>query len=383
MATSPDRRSRWSTSQILILLGIFLLLGYEVAKWSSPWFRSPAAEPRAVTPAGELGADEKSTIQVFRQTSPSVVYITTLAPRANVWTGVTTEVPQGTGSGFIWDDAGDIVTNFHVIDNAPAARVTLSNHQTYEARLVGGDRSLDIAVLRINAPRQDLRPILIGSSDDLQVGQKVFAIGNPFGFDQTLTTGIISALGRTIPSQASRQPIEGVIQTDAAVNPGNSGGPLLDSSGRLIGVNTAIFSPSGSSAGIGFAIPVDAVNRVVAQLIAQPSSTSRVSHPSLGIALHDVLSQSVTRSLGVTGVLVVQVQEGSPAAAAGLRGTRQTADGSLIPGDIITAVDGKLVRTRDQLYSLLQAHTVGQTVTLTVFREGRRIEVPVKLAEGQ
>ena len=383
MADNTPKRPPWSTGQVLILLGIFLLLGYEAAKWTNPWFRSPATEERAITARGPLGEDEKSTIELFHQSAPSVVYITTLAQTTNFLTGAVSEVPQGTGSGFIWDDAGDIVTNFHVIQNAlqkaQIARVTLSNQKKFDARLVGISPENDLAVLRINAPRADLSPILVGTSENLQVGQKVFAIGNPFGFDQSLTTGIVSAVGRTIPSAATRQPIDGVIQTDAAVNPGNSGGPLLDSAGRLIGVNTAIFSPSGSSAGIGFAIPVDTVNRIVPQLIAN----RRVAQPTLDITMHDGLSQSVTQRLGISGVLVVQVLEGSPAAAAGLRPTRQTEDGSLIFGDIITAVEGKSIKSREQLYSALQKFKVGQTVRLTVYREGKHVDVPVALAEAR
>jgi S1-C subfamily serine protease len=379
MTENTPQRPRWSTSQILILLGIFLLLGYEVAKWTSPWLRRPAAVERPITARGDLAADEKSTIELFRQSVPSVVYITTLAQSTNPWTGAVSEVPRGTGSGFIWDDAGDIVTNFHVIQNAQAARVTLANHSTYEARLIGVSPENDVAVLRINAPRADLNPIPLGASENLQVGQKVFAIGNPFGFDQSLTTGIISALGRTIDSQVTGLPLEGVIQTDAAINPGNSGGPLLDSAGRLIGVNTQIASTSGSSAGIGFAIPVDTINRVAAELIAK----GRIARPGLGIGMLDVLSQKETQRLGVSGVLVVQVMEGSPAAAAGLRPTRQADDGSVIPGDIITAVDGKAVKNREQLYSVLQKCKVGQKVRLSLYREGKRVDVPVTLAEAR
>ena len=378
MAENTPQRPPWSTGQILILLGIFLLLGYEVAKWTSPWFRSPATEERAITARGDLAADEKSTIELFRQSAPSVVYITTLAQTTNFLTGAVNE-GQGTGSGFIWDDAGDIITNFHVIQNAQAARVTLSNHKSFPARVVGVSPENDLAVLRISAPRADLNPIRVGSSENLQVGQKVFAIGDPFGFDQSLTTGIVSALGRTIPSAATRQPIDGVIQTDAAVNPGNSGGPLLDSAGRLIGVNTAIYSPTGSSAGIGFAIPVDTVNRIVAQLIA----TGRIARPTLDIKTHDGWSQSVTQKLGISGVLVVEVMQGSPAAAAGLRPTRQAKDGSLIFGDIITAVEGKSIKNREQLYSALQKFKIGQTVRLTVYREGKQVDVPVALAEAR
>ncbi|HTP50889.1 MAG TPA: trypsin-like peptidase domain-containing protein, partial [Anaeromyxobacteraceae bacterium] len=237
---------------------------------------APRAAPRPVVARGDLAADEQANVALFKQASPSVVYITTLTRRLVGYFDVT-EVPQGTGSGFIWDASGHVVTNFHVIQGASAARITLHDQSEWPATLVGASPDQDIAVLRIAAPRGRLAPILLGRSADLQVGQRVFAIGNPFGLDFTLTTGIVSALGRSIPSLTGRK-IEDVIQTDAAINPGNSGGPLLDSAGRLIGVNTQIASPSGGSAGIGFAVPVDTVNRVVPQLIEH----GRVTRPRLG-----------------------------------------------------------------------------------------------------
>ena len=248
-----------------------------VLVWHSwPWQRNgmdPDAAPRAITPRGELAAEEKTSTAIFRQASPSVVYITTLATEHNPFRFNSQQIPQGTGSGFIWDRRGHIVTNFHVIQGAEAAQVTLADHSTWKARLVGAYPDRDLAVLVIDAPSDRLCPIPVGTSDNLEVGQKVFAIGNPFGLDQTLTTGIVSALGRQIES-VTRHPIEHVIQTDAAINPGNSGGPLLDSAGRLIGVNTAIYSPSGASAGIGFAIPVDQVNQIVPQLVRNGSRDS-------------------------------------------------------------------------------------------------------------
>jgi len=216
------------------------------------------ALPRAITPRGDLAEEEKTTIALFRQASPSVVHITTLAVRQDAFSLDVFQIPQGTGSGFVWDNQGRIVTNFHVIRDADAAQVTLADHSSWKARLVGAYPDKDLAVLMVDAPKDRLHPIAIGTSHDLQVGQRLFAIGNPFGLDQSLTTGIISALGREIES-VNRRAIKDMIQTDAAINPGNSGGPLLDSSGRLIGVNTAIYSPSGASAGIGFAIPVDEV----------------------------------------------------------------------------------------------------------------------------
>jgi S1-C subfamily serine protease len=275
MATSSDRPLRppprgifpwpivWLTVIAVLLLWRFGLLDFGRSLWGSN-----NGEPRVVTARGDLAAEEKANIELFRQASPSVVYITVLSRRLDAFSLNVYEIPEGTGSGFIWDDQGHIITNFHVIRNAQAAQVTLADHSTYNAGLVGIAPNKDLAVLKIDAPKKLLRPLPIGTSHDLVVGQKTFAIGNPFGLDQTLTTGVVSALGREIRS-ATRQPIAGVIQTDAAINPGNSGGPLLDSAGRLIGVNTAIYSPSGAYAGIGFAIPVDTVNEVIPLLIRQ------------------------------------------------------------------------------------------------------------------
>jgi len=334
---------------------------------------TPAVEPRPVTPRGDLADDEKSTIAIFRTASPSVVYITTAAQRLDPWTRNVLEIPQGTGSGFVWDDSGHIVTNFHVIQNATSATVTLHDGSTYAASLVGSAPDHDLAVLRIRAPREKLRPIPVGTSSDLQVGQKAFAIGDPFGLDQTLTTGVVSALGRTIRSVTNR-PIEDVIQTDAAINPGNSGGPLLDSAGRLIGVNTAIYSPTGSSAGIGFAIPVDTVNRVVPQLIR----TGKFAAPSLGIVVDDRLGRTITSRMRVEGVLILGVRSGSAAEAAGLRGTQMTREGVIV-GDVITHVDGRKVRTTDELIAAIQKRNFGDTVTLTIIRDGQTMQVAVKL----
>lgn len=238
---------------------------------------NPNAKMRPVTPRGDLAAIEKTTIDIFRANSPSVVHITTLIDMTSGLFGFDIQrVPEGTGSGFVWDKQGRIVTNFHVIHDADVARIILADHSAWKARLVGASPEDDLAVLAIDAPEDRLQPVMIGTSHDLQVGQSVFAIGNPFGLDHTLTTGIVSAVGREIGSESGRT-IKGIIQTDAAINPGNSGGPLLDSAGRLIGVNSAILSSSGSFAGIGFAIPVDKVNRVVTELIRH-GKISRPSH---------------------------------------------------------------------------------------------------------
>jgi S1-C subfamily serine protease len=267
-----------------------------------------------------------------------------------------------------------MVTNHHVVENASFARVTLWDHTTYSAEVIGRAPAYDLAVLRINAPRAKLRPIPIGSSADLQVGQRTFAIGNPFGLDQTLTTGVVSALGRTIVSRTGRD-IEDVIQTDAAVNPGNSGGPLLDSAGRLIGVNTAIYSPSGAWAGIGFAVPVDTVNRIIPQLIAQ----GRVTRPYMGVQIVENISREMRQLLGVDGVVIVRVEPGSPAEAAGLRGLQLQEDGDIVPGDIIQSAAGQRVRRADELFAVLERHQPGDTITLQVWREGRQQDVQVTL----
>lgn len=365
---SPPPASRWRFWFILTLVvGLVWILGNRLRIN----FPAPGAEPRAVTPRGELAADERATIELFRQASPSVVYITTLTQRRDIFSLNLFEIPQVAGSGFIWDQDGHIITNFHVIQGASGARVTLADHSNWDAQLVGAAPDQDVAVLRINAPKSALKPIAIGTSADLLVGQKVFAIGNPFGLDQTLTTGIISALGREIEAVTGRN-ISGVIQTDAAINPGNSGGPLLDSAGRLIGVNTAIYSASGASAGIGFAVPVDTVNRVVPQLIKH----GRVIRPGIGVRIAD---DSTTRRLGVQGVLIMQVDRGSAAEAAGLRGTQRDAGGRLILGNVIVGIAADTIASSDDLLNILDKYQVGETVKVSLLRDGTRLTVSVTL----
>ena len=306
--------------------------------------------------------------------SPAVVNITAIGVQQDLFTLNLYQIPQGTGSGFVWDTNGNIITNFHVIQNASAAQVTLADQSNWKAQLVGVAADKDLAVLRIDAPAKQLHPIPIGTSKDLQVGQSVFAIGNPFGLDQTLTTGVISALNREIDS-VTRRPIQGVIQSDAAINPGNSGGPLLDSAGRLIGVNTAIFSPSGVSAGIGFAIPVDTVNRLVPELIR----SGKITRPGLGVQLDEQINEQVSQRLGVKGVLVVDVVRGGAAAKAGIQPTRRDAEGRLRLGDIITAVDGKKVETPNDLFLMLEKYKVGDAVNLTLLRDGKSVQAKVNL----
>jgi S1-C subfamily serine protease len=356
-----------------VAIGIFIPVGLGKAVST---LRPPAVADRTVTPRSGLDGDEQANIALFRSASQSVVFITTSVRQMDFWTRNVFEVPQGTGSGFVWDDTGHIVTNYHVVQGASRATVTLGETE-YQADTVGEARDHDVAVLKIRAARANLVPLPIGTSTDLQVGQKVFAIGNPFGLDHTLTTGIVSALGRTIQSVTNR-PIDGAIQTDAAINPGNSGGPLLDSAGRLIGINTAIYSPSGASAGIGFAVPVDTVSRIVPELITH----GKVARPRLGVVLDDPTSALVTKRLGVEGVLLVDVAEGSPAESAGLRGTRRNRAG-IIPGDIVQEIAGKKVKTRDELLSRIGNHRPGDTVSLTVWREQATRKVRVTLGAAE
>jgi S1-C subfamily serine protease len=330
------------------------------------------AQPRAVAPRGALDSDEQNNIAVFKRVSPSVVNITTLAAVRDYFSLNVQEVPRGTGTGFVWDDRGYIVTNFHVVQEANAARVTLADQTSYEAQLVGVFPDRDIAVLKIDAPKEKVPVLALGASKDLVVGQKVYAIGNPFGLDQTLTTGIVSALNREIDS-VTRRTIRGAIQTDAAINPGNSGGPLLDSAGRVIGVNTAIFSPSGASAGIGFAIPIDEVNRIVPRLIRD----GRMIRPAIGITAGP---EAMTRALNLpAGVPVVQVTPNGPAARAGLTPFTRGREGSIVAGDVITAVNDEPVKTLDDLLTALERLQPGDEASVTVSRGGKTRKQKVKL----
>lgn len=328
-------------------------------------------QPRVIVPRGDLAEDEQATIALFAAASPEVVHIRTNILAQDRFSRNILEIPQGAGTGFLWDEQGHVVTNFHVIEEADSARVELSDHSSWQAELVGVSPAHDMAVLKIDAPVEKLRPVMVGSSNDLQVGQKVFAIGNPFGLDQTLTTGIISALGRRIKSR-SGLPIEGVIQTDAAINPGNSGGPLLDSAGRLIGMTTAIVSPSGGYAGIGFAIPVDTIGWGVPELI----ENGKIARATLAI---EVAPDSWNEDLGLTGVLVLDVQSGSSAEEAGLRPTRRGARGAIELGDIITGVNGQRIESTNELLSALEKHRRAGEVKLQVQRGNRNVDVPVRL----
>lgn len=369
------RRSIWAYLTIVVALTALGFVLFRDSWVGSASLNDPRAAARPVTSRGELWSGEKSTIALFRQASPAVVNITAIGVQRDIFTLNLYQIPQGMGSGFVWDRNGNVITNFHVIQNADAAQITLADQSNWKARVVGVAPDKDLAVLRIDAPSNRLQPIPIGTSKDLQVGQTVFAIGNPFGLDQTLTTGVISALNREIES-ITRRPIQGVIQSDAAINPGNSGGPLLDSAGRLIGVNTAIYSPSGASAGIGFAIPVDIVNRIVPELIR----SGRIVRPGLGVQIAD---EQIAQRLGVNGVLVVDVAKGGAASKAGIQPTRRDAEGRLRLGDIITMIDGKKVANPNDLFLLLEKYKIGDVVTISMLREGKTTQAKVTLEAVQ
>ena len=317
--------------------------------------------------------DERNTVEVFEAAAPSVVFITTTTRQMNWFSMEATEIPQGSGSGFIWDSDGAIVTNYHVVASGGNLSVTLSDGSNFKASVVGSEPGKDIAVLRINAPKSKLKPVTVGSSEKLIVGQKVLAIGNPFGLDQTLTVGIVSALGRQIRSPSDRT-ISDVIQTDAAINPGNSGGPLLDSQGRVIGVNTAIVSPSGAYAGIGFAVPVNTVSAIVPELIKH----GKVTRPGLGVS---ILSDSVARRLDIKGVIIGEVATGSEAERAGLQGIQRNSEGELLLGDVIIGVDDKTVEDIDGLADALEKHKIGDTVTVKILRDGKEMSTKIRLQE--
>ena len=367
----------------LVLLGVVVFLA--VAAWRT--FPGLAGRlgldgrettPRAVLARGDLAGDEQATIELFERSRASVVFISTREQVRDIWTRDVFSVQRGTGSGFIWDAAGHVITNFHVIEGASGATVRLADGRDYQASLVGASPAHDIAVLRIGVGLSERPPpVPVGTSADLQVGQKVFAIGNPFGLDWTLTTGIVSALDRSLENDTGST-IEHLIQTDAAINPGNSGGPLLDSAGRLVGITTAIFSPSGASAGIGFAVPVDTVNRVVPQLIRD----GRYIRPALGIVIDERINRRLVAMTRTSGVFVLQVAPDSSAERAGLQAARIGSQGEFVAGDVITGVDGRPISSVAELLGRLDDHAVGDTVQLQVLRDSRTNEIPVTLQPG-
>ena len=366
----PPRPRYAAATGLVVLAALAFVFG---SRWQGAVLQADSrGEPRQVAPSSGLLPEERSTVELFRKASPSVVYITTATRerRVDYFGRRFDRVQDGTGSGFLWDSQGHVVTNYHVIQNADVAQVTLYDQTTWPASLVGKDPEMDLAVLRIEAPAEKLRPIPVGSSSDLQVGQSVLAIGNPFGLDYTLTTGVISALDREVQSITGRE-LQGVIQTDAAINPGNSGGPLLDSSGRLIGVNTQIVSSGGAWAGIGFAIPVDTVNWVVPELILH----GQVNRPQLGVTLVD----GARLRPRVDGVLVLEVVRNSGAERAGLRGSRRTRQG-IVLGDVITAVDGEPVRSVSDVRALLERQKAGDSVTVSLLRGDEEAKAEVRLS---
>ena len=372
---------RLSARQILgiALLSAFFAAGSVIVfNKISRHFQPNSAAFSEAAPAGitdpSLATDEQNNVEVYKAISPGVVFITSTSYQRGFFGEV--EEGQGSGSGSVIDEQGDILTNYHVIEGSQKLTVSFGGDKTYPAKVVGGDPDTDLAVIKVEAPREDLHIVPLGDSDNLVVGQKVLAIGNPFGLDRTLTTGVISGLQRPIRAR-NNHPIEGAIQTDASINPGNSGGPLLDSHGRMIGINSQILSPSGASAGVGFAIPVNIAKRIVPQLLKDGT----VRRPKLGIVPYNIKNIDSTQvRLPVTdGVMIYNLDPQGGAAQAGLHGLQQTEDGDVILGDIIISIDGEKVSTNDDLYRFLDKHQVGDVVKVEVVRERGRVTVPVRL----
>lgn len=373
-----------SARQILVIAlisGIFAATTVAVLDRLSSRFQPSGSALTEKAPAGvtdpSISTDEQNNIEVYRAVAPGVVNINSTAYARDFFGFV--EPQEGSGSGSILDQDGNILTNYHVIEGSQKLTVSLGGQKTYAAKVVGGDPDTDLAVIRlIEKPREPLTVVALGDSDHLSVGQKVLAIGNPFRLDRTLTTGVISALQRPIRARNNRL-IEGAIQTDASINPGNSGGPLLDSHGRMIGINSQILSPNGTSSGLGFAIPVNIAKRIIPQLI----QTGSVKRPKFGIDTRNVEALKNQVELPVdSGVLIVQTLPGSAAAAAGLRGLTQTENGDVEIGDIIVGIDGQKVDSTDDLTRILDKHQIGDTVQVAVVRNGRRTTVPVRLTEA-
>jgi S1-C subfamily serine protease len=354
------------------------VLGFQQIYNRLPFGSAATVAPLANITDPTLATDEQNNIEVYKAISPGVVNISSTTMVRGFF-GLMVEPEEGTCSGSIIDDQGDILTNYHCIESVQKLTVSLGGGKKYPARVVGGDPDTDLAVIRITElPKEPLTLVPLGDSDRLSVGQKVLAIGNPFGLDRTLTTGVISGLERPIRAQNNRQ-IEGAIQTDASINPGNSGGPLLDSHGRMIGINSQILSPSGASAGVGFAIPVSIAKRIVPELVRNGS----IQRPNLGIRSRDVESLGNQAQLPVSsGVLIWSTFQGGPASNAGLRGLVETEDGQIELGDIIVAIDGEKIDNSDDIYKVMDKHHIGDTVNVEVIRRGRRMTVAVRLTES-
>src|SRR6267143_4984741 len=375
---------RLSARQILVIaLGSALFAAIAVAGFQQLSGRFQLLGSASVsTPTGitdpSLATDEQNNIEVYKAASPGVVYIQSTTMTRDFF-GMFSRPVEGAGSGSVIDEQGDILTNYHVIADAEKLTVSFGSGKAYTAKVVGRDPDTDLAVIKLlETPKEALTIVPMGDSDKLIVGQKVLAIGNPFGLDRTLTTGVISGLQRPIRALNGRQ-IEGAIQTDASINPGNSGGPLLDSHGRMIGINSQIESPSGASAGVGFAIPINIAKRVVPELV----KNGEVRRPKLGVTTRAVESLSNQVRLPVSsGALIINVVPDSGAARAGLRGIVQTEDGDVEIGDIIVGLDGQKVSNNDDLYRALDKHQVGDTVNVDIYRDGRQMTVPVKLTEA-
>jgi 2-alkenal reductase len=359
-----------SQNRLVFIIVIFLMVAAAFTYFNhfAGRGRRIVSQPREILPRGDLADFEKSTITIFNSAAPSVVYIFTENAQSGFFGR--REVQQGAGSGFLWDNHGHVVTNYHVIQGSQSIQVRLDSGEAIRATYVGGSPDHDLAIIRLRSTPQSIRPIPVGTSDDLAVGQAVFAIGNPFGLARTLTTGVISALDRRLPTAGGRE-VMGVIQTDAAINPGNSGGPLIDSAGRLIGVNTAIISGSGSSAGIGFAVPVDVVNRVVPKLI----TNGKVPRPGIGII---VLDEEIAAGLGVLGVVIDRVVPGSQADRVGLQGIDYR---NRLIGDIIVAAGDQEVRNIDEFIRILENYAIGQLIMLGVRRGDQIRTVEVKIMD--
>ena len=350
---------RWWSLFSILMFGLMVLV-------PSLLLAQPALFSKEV-----LLPDEQNNIDVFKKQSHAVVYVTRKSLRQDFFSFNVLEIPAGAGSGFVWSKQGYIVTNFHVIAEADRLEITLYDQSQWEAKVVGVAPEKDLAVLKIDAPKERLEPVVLGDSTTLAVGRKVLAIGNPFGLDTTLTVGVVSALGREIKAQNGRT-IRDVIQTDAAINPGNSGGPLLNAASELVGVNTAIFSPSGASNGIGFAIPANTVARIVPELIKH----GRIIRPVMGI---EIVPDYWRQRYGIVGVPILTVTANMPAAKAGLIGFRRDRAGNTLLGDIIIGIDGNTVRDGDELLSRLERYQPGDSVEVTVKRENEIITLPIIL----
>ncbi|MDH4226117.1 MAG: trypsin-like peptidase domain-containing protein [Deltaproteobacteria bacterium] len=354
----------------VLLAGLLSVAGCQKDPHESPENVEPHMAPPVTRQV--ISDDEENNVQVFKDAAPSVVFITNRQLRRDRFTLNVFEIPQGSGTGFVWSRNGYVVTNAHVVEGAHSVVVTLFDQSTWVARLVGFSLDKDLAVLKIEAPPEKLKPLPLGHSDTLEVGRKVLAIGNPFGLDSTLTTGVISALGREISSPSGRK-IRGVIQTDAAINPGNSGGPLLNISGELVGVNTAIIGPGGGSAGIGFATPVNTLRKVVPQLIEHGVEI----RPVLGVG---VMPDHLARRFGVEGVIVMAVHPKGGAAEAGIKGVKQDAMGRLLLGDVMIQVDGRRVGNSDDLLNAIEQHKPGDIVTVQTRRGNQLLTFRVRLS---